>query len=73
MKGKDIQVGTIVGDKRVTRIVKRGRYVLYGYDYLVSNDRGTILWYRQSITPFARIHCNKTVPEPTASALIAGN
>lgn len=61
MTGKDLKEGMVLGDKRVREIIKRGRWILFSYDYLVSEDDGTTRWYRQAIPPVARIAANKRI------------
>jgi hypothetical protein len=67
MKGKDLKEGSIFGTKRVRKIVSRGRFILFTYDYLVS-DGDDVRWYRQAIPPVDAVHCNKVLPEPSTSA-----
>lgn len=68
MKGKDLQEGSVFGTKRVRKIVSRGRFILFTYDYLVSDQGENVFWYRQSIAPVDRAHCNKVLPEPSTFA-----
>ena len=61
LRGKDIEEGTVIGTRRVREVVSRGRFVLYTYDYLVSDDDGNQRWYRQNPPPVGRIAANAKV------------
>ena len=61
MRGKDIDAGTVIGTRRVREVVSRGHFVLYTYDYLVSDDEGNRRWYRQNPPPVGRIASNAKV------------
>ena len=61
LRGKDIEEGTVIGTRRVREVVGRGRFLLYTYDYLVSDDDGNRRWYRQNPPPIGRIAANAKV------------
>ena len=61
LRGKDIDAGTVIGTRRIREVISRGRFVLYTYDYLVSDDDGTRRWYRQNPPPVGRIAANAKV------------
>jgi hypothetical protein len=62
MTGKDIKRGTVIGNRRVLEVFgRKGRWMLYSYEYLVSEKDGSTRWYRQSIPPVGKIAVNKRV------------
>lgn len=68
MRGKDLEVGMVMGTKRVTQILSRGVEVLYLYDYVVSDEYGKLRWYRQIPAPVASIRANAKIPAPATES-----
>ena len=70
LRGKDIETGTVIGTKRVREVVSRGRYVLFTYDYLVSDDDESVRWYRQNPPPVGKIAAHAQVEASELSLAI---
>lgn len=63
LKGKDIEVGTVIGTRKVREVLfRRKQWVYYSYDYKVANEKGEVSWYRQTPAPVGRIAVNKVIP-----------
>lgn len=68
MRGKDLEERMVIGNRRVLKVIARGRWVLYSYEYLVDDDRRGIRWYRQGVPPVGRIAANANLPPPSPVA-----